>query len=171
MAATLTSTGVTFSDGTALASAAPANTAVGGMITATPTYSTTANYTANNWYMYLRYMTGDTVAGSGLAYNIYTNSSLNTNWSGGSWWGGINGSPTGWPEVIQRSVSGGRQNIPWRASGTAWPELSAAPIIYWSVPPGSYRCVTPCGYSNLYYASKGYGTNGQWYAGLWQRYA
>lgn len=174
MAATLTSTGVTFSDGTSLATAAPANTDVGGLITAYATPSTTANYTTNVNYVYYRYDTGATIAGSSLAYNVITGTAYSpTNSQGGYNFGCFGGNELfpSWNSTLRRDAGGGRQNLTFLGSGSSWASLPSAPVITWSSPPGSYRNVVPCFYANQYYAYKVTGTTAYWQRGMWQRYA
>lgn len=66
--ATLTSTGVTFSDGTALASAAPTVSQVGSIVAGC--YIVTSPSASNFSNSVARYGAGLTVAGSSIAYDI-----------------------------------------------------------------------------------------------------
>lgn len=178
MAATLTSTGVTFTDGTSLATAAPANTVVGGLLMAAPTISATSSHTVNRYLVVARYDNGSTVAGSGLAYNIITTNATTVfpQVDGGFNFGSAMAHQVypfiaaGWStQPITRQIDGGRQNVSFPASGSVF-QLNGNPTVTWSNPAGSYRNVIPCSYTNLYGQSKVFYNAGYWTIGMWQRY-
>jgi hypothetical protein len=166
--ATLTSTGITFSDSTSLASAAPTVSQVGGIVNAcyivtTPTAGN--NVTAQNYYP-----TGTTVAGSSLAYDVRfpaqitgtTNAGMGAGFSRVYHPGSISSiafPPTGaigasyYPMIRQfgGSYSGAiNASLSYSTLGGSWRSLSTVPV-------------------NM--SNSSCGSEGTWSMALWQRYA
>lgn len=167
--ATLTASGVTFGDGSALASAAPANGAVGSIKYGM--YIVTSPYPGSGTWAVADYGPGTTIGGGSLACDFYLNFTANAQK------GYTN------PSQISRST-GPRASQSFPSSGTVYPANgysggslfggsgafgTTGNSVTYSTQSGSWRAMN--GFSNAAFYDSSYGTSVYWYGTFWIRYA
>lgn len=167
--AVLTSTGITFSDGSALASAAPANGAVGSIKYGV--YSVTSPYPGNGTWGLTDYGPGTTIGGGSFACDFYASFTAN------AFKGYFN------PMNIFRSYAA-RATQTFPASGTNFPSngygggilfgssvavQTTGNVVTYSTQSGSWRSMN--GFTNGAFYDTSYGSTAYWYGTFWIRYA
>jgi len=168
--ATLTSTGINFSDGSALNSAAPANGAVGSIKYGL--YIVTSPTPGNGTWGLIDYGPGTTIGGGSLACDFYVSTSANAQK------GYTN------PGQISRSIGGARAAQSFPGSGVVYPPngygggslfggatsfgTTGATVTY-STQSGSWRAMNA--FTNAAFWDGTYGNSISWYGTFWIRYA
>lgn len=175
MAATLTSTGITFSDGTSLSSAAPAIGAVGSYVWAYDKINIPSAPGNTTWYTNVL-ATGTTIAGSNLAADVKSNSVISSGYSTGYiYYSSISYSPSG--RQTGTFFSSGANTTSWNQSvpmfggaASSRTTMSSSTNTSYTTPSGSWRSVT--GHTQANYYENGYNYSIPTYAvAMWQRYA
>ena len=166
--ATLTSTGITFSDGTSLNTAFPSANGVGAFRRGL--YIVSAAYPASDSVTnYLDYAAGTTISGSSLAiecrnYNTGTAGSIGNGYM---------------PDAVLFRKSYGRVALSWQGSGSAQVGANGFYAYSGGYSGGNYSYSTASGswrsmeYFSVTSAWNGYinETRATWNSALWQRYA
>jgi len=168
MAATLTSTGVTFSDGTSLNTAFPSANGVGafrrGLYIVTAAYPTSDSNTN-----YLDYGAGTTISGGSLAIDARA---YNTGTSGYVGIGYM-------PDAYYARYSTGRVSLGWQGSGSGQTSNNGMFSVYgnagggnysYSTASGSWRSMETFSVTSAWNGYVNY-SSARWSPALWQRYA
>jgi hypothetical protein len=166
--ATLTSTGVTFSDGTALASAAPTVSQVGGITFGFYTLQCPSQVSNTDGPSIPRtlnnYGTGTTISGSSLAYDVKRSYNSTNSFYQASTpyaYGNANGSIGVYVKVY--ASNSGAKNFP------SSQVVTNGTYISYSTASGSWRSLS--GFSIVQYYNGCCQWQAEWGSALWQRYA
>jgi hypothetical protein len=171
MASTLTSTGITFSDGTSLASAAPSAGAVGsyifGIYNVTPPYPSSSGTRYSN-----NYVAGTTIAGSSLITNMQTNNTTTPSVAAGPGFpNSINYSPSGRVTGTFFSSGANTGSSGWACNNVfGQMNICFSSNTSYSTQSGSWRVIAGFSVQNYHDAPYNY-SNPIWGGSLWIRYA